>query len=116
MLRFLRVGAVFGLVLALMMAFTASASAHETRDVGAAKYQMIVGFMVEPPTQSIPNGVDLRVRTKGDNQPIEGVEKTLKVEVMFGADKQSMDLKTVSGTPGRYKAEFIPSKPGTYKF
>jgi hypothetical protein len=54
--------------------------------------------------------------TKADNKPVTGVEKTLKVELQNGADKKSMDLRAVFGKDGSYAADFVPTKPGTYRF
>jgi hypothetical protein len=114
--RILPVAASALLAGGLLLATVLPASAHERRDVGNAKYTMIVGFLVEPALQGYPNGVDMRVMTKADNKPVMGVEKTLKVELQNGADKKPMDLRTVFGKDGAYAADFVPTKPGTYRF
>lgn len=103
-------------VLGLMAAFTPPASAHERRDV-AGKYELVVGFIGEPALQGQPNGVDLRVTNKETNQPVEGVERTLKVMIAFGGGQpKEFPLRARFRMPGAYTADLIPTRPGTYLF
>jgi hypothetical protein len=108
-------------VIAAMVALLAlplAAEAHETRPVG--KYEFVVGWSTEPPYEGENNGVDLRVRIPGtpDPTPVEGVEKTLQVEVTHIASgaKVTLPIETVFGTPGRYIAHIVPTLPGQYSF
>ena len=92
------------------------ASAHERRTVG--RYQFVVGFFVEPAIEGQPNGVDLRVTDTQANpaKPVEGAEKTLKVQVIQGPANRDMALQAVFGQPGRYRTVFIPTRAGRYVF
>ena len=50
--------------------------------------------------------------------PIEGLQHTLQVEVTHVPSETSknMSLHTVSGDPGHYVADLIPTSPGHYRF
>jgi len=88
-------------------------SAHEHRTV-ATDYEFVVGFINEPAVQGELNGVSLAV-TKGD-EPVTGLDETLKVEVIFGDQSKTFDLNAVWGEDGSYEAPFIPTQPGDYTF
>jgi hypothetical protein len=93
-----------------------TAVAHERRDVGA--YQFVVGFLTEPAFEGLKNGVDLRVLARETQQPVEGLEHTLQVELTYvpsGAAKV-LRLRTIYREPGRYTADLIPTAPGQYRF
>jgi hypothetical protein len=103
-------------ILAILPFTTAgTAYVHERRDVG--KYQFVVGFINEPAFQDEPNGVDLRIIDKATEQPIEGAEKTLKVQVAFGGGQpREFPLRGRFRMPGNYIADLIPTRSGTYVF
>ncbi|MFL5759693.1 MAG: hypothetical protein ACJ789_08140 [Thermomicrobiales bacterium] len=117
----LMVAAVFALVPAM-------ASAHEHRDVAGGKYSMVVGFLDEPAFTTVKNGLDLRVSaTTGgtptptsdeevEGTPVEGLEKTLKAEVIYGDQKMDLTLEPAFGAPGAYEAWFFPMAAGDYSF
>ena len=111
---------LFALAMVLLVgALTASFTlAHERRDVGP--YRLTVGFLVEPAYEAIPNAVSVRiVRPDGDQStPVEGAQETLKVELTHVATGKSktMDLRTVFGDPGHYRADLIPTLSGQYTF
>jgi hypothetical protein len=74
---------------------------------------------VEPAYEAEKNGVSLRVRLPGNPPtPVEGVEKTLQVEVTHLASEQvvTLPLVTVFGSPGLYIAHMLPTAPGQYEF
>lgn len=98
----------------LLLVAPGAASAHERRTV-AGDYTFVVGFLKEPALQGDPNGIDLRVSTAGD-QPVEGVEKTLKAEIVVGPNAMPIELRPRFRTPGAYNAEFIPTREGSYTF
>lgn len=100
--------------LSLMLLFPLTASAHEQRVIG--KYTMIVGWSGEPAFTGQVNGLDLRVQNTETTDLILGLEKTLKAEVMFGAQKQPLEIATIFGTPGRYIGRTLPTAAGDYKF
>src|SRR5262249_24971614 len=90
--------------------------AHERREVGA--YQLVVGFLTEPAFEGLKNDVDLRVLDRETQQPVEGLERTLQVELTYvpsGAAKV-LRLRTIYREPGHYTADLIPTVPGHYRF
>ena len=102
-----------------LFAMPIRALAHETRDVG--KYQMVVGFFVEPAYEGQKNGLDLRVRVPGTPAtPVLGLEKTLQVEISYlGVDKKiTKPVRAVSASadPGHYTADVLPTQAGQYRF
>ena len=120
---------IAGLMVATLMALApALASAHEHRDVAGGKYTMIVGFLDEPAFTTVKNGLDLRVSattagtptpTSDDEAagtPVEGLEKTLKAEVIYGDQKMDLTLEPAFGAAGAYEAWFFPMAAGDYSF
>ena len=121
-----RCGAFCGaLILALALVLGAmpqSASAHESRNLVGDKYKSVVGFLTEPAYQGQINGLDFTVtsltekNTDGTAKSIEGLEKTLKSQVL--ADGKTLDLTLQSrfNMPGKYAAYFQPTAAGQYRF
>jgi hypothetical protein len=105
-----------GALLLFSLLLPVSASAHERRDVG--NYEFVVGFLNEPAIADQMNGIDLTVTSKADGKPVEGLEKTLKVEVVVGGNAKSMPitLQTRFNMPGKYAGYFEPTAPGAYIF
>jgi len=119
-------------VLALVAGGFASsdhASAHEVRGVG--NYQFVVGFLNEPAFAYEQSGLDLRVaffpngapqgggeESEGQGQPVEGLEDTLKAEVIAGggAAKKELPIEAAFGDPGAYESPMIFTVPGDYSF
>jgi hypothetical protein len=62
------------------------------------------------------NGIDLRVTNRETTLPIEGVEKTLKAEVTFGAQRREFELRAIFRDPGHYTADIVPMRDGDYRF
>lgn len=104
----------FALAIGLTLLFTSLAFAHERRTVG--KYQLVVGFLNEPAYINQVNGIDVRVTNTETNKPVEGVEKTVKAEVIVGGKTLALPLASRFGQPGSYAAYFIPTKAGAYIF
>ena len=107
----LRLAALVAVV--LMISLPSAALAHERRDVSG--YQFVVGWIGEPALEGQKNGVDLRI-TQAD-KPVEGVEKTLQVEILHKASgtKNTFALRTIFRDPGHYTADIIPTAPGQYE-
>jgi len=103
------------IISAILLLLATPVLAHEKREV-AGKYSFVVGFVNEPAYSGEMNGIDLRVSMK--DKPVEGLEETLKAQVLTPDGSQSMDLdfKRRYKDPGRYAAYFLPSKPGDYVF
>jgi hypothetical protein len=112
------VAGVAGLLLALG---AAPAAAHEERKVG--RYALAVGFGDEPAYSGEKNSVQMFIHDAND-KPVVDLGDTLKVDVSQGSDdtqKLSMTMEPnfevgEFGTPGDYRAWFIPTAPGAYTF
>ena len=102
------------MALGLLLLFAQVALAHERRTVG--KYEFVVGFLGEPAYANQPNSIDLRISNTETKKPVEGLEKTLKAEVMFGGKTMPLTLTARFGTPGAYNGNLIPTKAGAYIF
>ena len=113
--------AAVGLGALALPLLAAPASAHEERTVG--KYHFAVGFGDEPAYQGEKNSVQLFLHDAKD-KPVTDLGDTLKVAV----STESAPGRTLSlamepffevgefGTPGDYRAWFIPTAPGKYAF
>lgn len=118
--------------LALLAAQPTLAHEHQTLMIGNAMYSVIVGSLNEPITVDDKTGVDLRVRklgtmapgshdhtaVSGDSAPVTGLEGTLKVELIAGDVKKTLDLSPAWNDPGAYRAQFYPTSETTltYRF
>jgi len=90
--------------------------AHERRTLGAGKYDVVVGWDVEPAFVGEKNAASIRISKAGTNpaEAVTGVERTLKVDVRQGAQTKTFDLHAVFGQPGYYVADIIPTRDGDY--
>jgi hypothetical protein len=108
--------ALAGLLIPLL---AGPASAHEERTVG--KYHFVVGFGDEPTYAGEKNSVILLLSDAND-QPVTDLTDTLKVAVSTGtAEPLQLSMEPnfevgEFGTPGDYRAWFIPTTPGAYSF
>src|SRR5262249_3948956 len=96
------------------------AGAHQRQllQVGTADYLFVVGFLNEPVFTGDKSGVDLFVwipdpaspmDSRAPNiKPVEGLEKTLKVEVKAGPAARTFDFAPAFRSPGHYEAFFFP--------
>jgi hypothetical protein len=127
MKRIASMGAVAGLVGMLAVFTTAGpAAAHEERKVG--NYVFHVGFGDEPAYAGAKNSVQLLLHDAKTDKPVAEIGDQLKVDVTQGAgsatdDSQKMTMNVEPffevgefGTPGDYRAFFIPTVAGTYTF
>jgi hypothetical protein len=105
-----------GLLIPLL---TGPASAHEEKAVG--KYHFVVGFGDEPAYAGEKNSVQL-ILADANDKPVTDLTDTLKVELNTGtAEPLALSMEPFFevgefGTPGDYRAFFIPTAPGTYSF
>jgi len=104
------------LLAALMLPM--SASAHERRTIAGGKYDVVVGWELEPAWVDLRNAALIRVFKGGSNpaEPIEGVDRTLKVQIRQGATTKEFTLRAASGQPGTYVTEVLPTRTGDYQF
>jgi hypothetical protein len=95
----------------------APAFAHEGRRLG--DLEMEVGFGAEPAYAGEVNSVQLLL--VHDGKPVVDLGDTLEVEVTFGDQTQTLPIEPFFepgefGTPGDYRAWFIPTRSGQYTF
>jgi hypothetical protein len=101
-----------------LLLFAPPASAHEDFTLG--NFDLAVGFATEPAYAGQPNAVQLFLNENG--KPVTDLQDELQVTVTFG--DQTSDPLTFEpafevgefGTPGDYRADFVPSQPGGYTF
>lgn len=102
-------------------------SAHEQRVVLDGRYQFVVGFLNEPAVSGEVNSVDLRVSDLSQatpaadggepvGAPVEGLEETLTVDIIFADQTRTLDLEPRFQEPGAYNGYVIPVQPGDYAF
>ena len=113
----MRVTILLGVTSILVLVPALSASAHVAKNFGPVHMEM--GFGTEPGYAGQPNSVFLGIDRNG--KPVVDLTDTLKVNVFYGSE--SIDLPLVpnfevggDGTPGDYRAWFIPSQAGPYTF
>jgi hypothetical protein len=112
-----RVLTALAIAAAFIVALAPEASAHVAKSFGPVHIEM--GFGNEPTYAGQPNSVYLGIDRSG--KPVTDLTDTLKVTVSYGS--QHLDLPIVpnfevggDGTPGDYRAWFVPSQPGKYTF
>lgn len=103
--------AVLGVLLALGVA--APVFGHEVREVG--EYTFVVGFIDEPVFAGQKSGLEFSV-TAADEQPVEGLEETLRAEVIYEGETQELPLSPRFGQAGWYESVFFPTAAGQYTF
>jgi hypothetical protein len=103
------------MVLALLSAPSVTL-AHERRTVANGKYDVVVGWDVEPAYVAQKNAASIRISRAGTNpaEPVAGAEKTLKVDIRQGAQTKTFDLRAVFGQPGYYVADILPTRDGDF--
>ncbi|MCI0395416.1 MAG: hypothetical protein L0332_01320 [Chloroflexi bacterium] len=85
------------------------ALAHERVEIGP--YVVIIGWENEPPIVGERNALVLDVTR--DDTPVEGVEGTLEVRVVY-AGRSFTGNVTPTATPGHYTIEIFPTVRGQY--
>ncbi|MGZ4188413.1 MAG: hypothetical protein ACXVQX_10520 [Actinomycetota bacterium] len=117
--KVLRRVVVPAVLLAVSVGFATPALAHEQRKVGA--FNFTVGWGEEPAYAGTKNSVQL-ILADSKGKPVSDLGDSLKVEVVFSGATMSLpfeptfDPDTGLGTPGDYRAWFIPTRPGNYTF
>lgn len=115
MRRIVTTAAVVGAVLSLP---AAPALAHGAYDHG--DLSIVTGFATEPAYIDQPNAVQL-VISRGGTPVTDLTPGELTVTVGFGGQRTQLTLESQFevgewGTPGDYRAAFIPTQPGRYTF
>ena len=114
-IRFVAVAAIGGLV---ALAPATAALAHTEVDQGPVSFA--VGFGIEPAYAGQPNSAQLLI-SKGGEPVVDVASGDLSVDVGFGDQTTKLSVEPdfevgEFGSPGDYRAWFIPSQPGTYTF
>lgn len=109
-----RVRMALALAFALTLFVGSLAFAHERRTVG--NYDFLVGWTNEPAYLNQPNAISLSVTNTATQKPVEGLDQTLKAEVIVGSKSMPVDLTASDETPGLYLGNFIPTRVGGYIF
>jgi hypothetical protein len=86
--------------------------AHGHTEVG--NYELVIGFHNEPAYQGEPNGLDLFVTNLETEEPVNGLEETLSVEIIYGSSNRELELRTQFGQEGAYTADILPTEVGDY--
>lgn len=133
---------VVGSVLAILLVggWVAStpdrADARERRSLLDGRFELIVGFLDEPPFEGEPNGLYLRVTDFQEPTPTPDPEVTpppvpeatvdaepppapvtaFEAEVRYGDQTRLLPLARDANDPTIYRAEFVPTQPGDYTF
>lgn len=115
--RIASASATCALAILLMGLLAPAAAAHEGRKLG--DLEMEVGFGTEPAYVGQPNSIQLLL--VHDGEPVVDLGDTLDVEVGFGDQTMQLTLEPFFeegefGTPGDYRAWFIPTAAGEYSF
>ena len=97
---------------ALALLATNVVSAHEERDVDG--YAFEVGFINEPVFVGDKSGLEFFVNK--DDKPVEGLEKTLKAQVIYQGQTRDLPVTAREDDPGAYESVFIPTAAGPYTF
>src|SRR5437763_4904705 len=118
--RILKISRLLGVlaVVAVGALFLApgAALAQELRTVANGKYDVVVGWDVEPAYVDMKNGAGIRIMDAGTTNPVTGAEKGLKLSIRQGASTQSFPLRAVFGQNGYYVADIVPTRVGDYRW
>lgn len=100
--------------MALILNFK-SAFAHESITVG--DYEIVYGWVNEPPIAGQLNGVEIFVNntSAGEEQTVEEhVIHSLVVELSYGGESKILTLEPVFDAAGAFDATIRPTIPGLY--
>lgn len=114
--RIFAIAAAIAVVVASLGIFASPAAAHERRTIGP--YTFVVGWIVEPAYVGQLNALDLTVTETASTKAVEGLEKTLRAELIAGggAATTPLTIATRFGLPGKYEGQVIPTRIGDYTF
>jgi hypothetical protein len=106
------VGVLTLMMMALVFGTSQLALAHgETQVEG---YDIEIGWHIEPAYQGAPNGLDLFVHNSETGEPVNGLEKTLQVELIYGSQNRELEIYPQFEQDGAYTADVIPTRAGDY--
>jgi hypothetical protein len=103
-------------VLLALLVLPGSALAHERRTIANGKYDVVVGWDVEPAYAGLKNAASIRITEANTTNPVQGADKTLKVQIRQGATTKEFPLRAVFGQNGYYVADILPTREGDYQW
>jgi len=109
---------------ALIPFMISNAYAHTVDSVGP--YRLEIGWITEPAISQETNGIELYIsefdpEIAADKQPfdptkgVEGLEKDLKLELVYKGEKIILKLIPDHNAPGKYFSLVDPTVPGFYQ-
>jgi len=132
------VGSVFAVLLCGIWLLTHAdgTAARERRSLLNDRFELIVGFLDEPPYEGEPNGLYLRVTDFQDPTPTPDPDVTpvadpdatpgaepppepvtaFEAEVRYGDQTRPLNLAQDANDPTIYRSVFVPTQPGDYTF
>lgn len=112
----------FSLGLILIFFIFSPAYGHTIDKVG--DYRLEIGWMNEPVVSGETNGIELFVSPLEEGIPVEeqefkdgitGLEKTLKIQLVYKQEKITLNLDPDHNIPGKYYAFVDPTVSGYYQ-
>ena len=109
-------------LLLLIPGFFGTAFAHTIDSVG--EYRLEIGWMNEPVVSKETNGIELFVsklepglelKDQKFKDGVSGLEKSLKIELLFKEEKIILHLSPDHNIPGKYYAFVTPTVSGFYQ-
>ena len=110
------------LTLALISGLAGTAYAHTVDSVG--QYRLEIGWMNEPVTTDEINAIEIYASPLEDGLELEeqefkngigGLEKTLKIDLVYRDKKITLPLIPDHDIPGKYYGFVVPTVPGYYQ-
>ena len=115
MMKSLYSHSVFGVIVFLLSFGTSYAYGHTSIDID--KYEIQVGWEIEPPIVGIKNNIVLKItepgETQGSYKGVTNAFKDVNPTVYFGGASKKIDVNS-DPRPGYYFSPIIPTKTGTY--
>lgn len=109
-------------LLLLIPGLLGTAFAHTIDSVG--EYRLEIGWMNEPVVSGETNGIEfsvnrlepgLELKEQKFKEGISGLEKSLKIELLFKEEKITLSLSPDHNIPGKYYAFVNPTVSGFYQ-
>ena len=76
-------------------------------------YTVEMGWQSEPALEGVPNAAYLEVRETASGTPVDGLAKTLRIQVSFGgAQTFEPAIRARADTPGAYVGDIVPTRVG----
>jgi hypothetical protein len=111
-----KIAVIIPLVFAFSLPIVASAHERQVFEINGKQYQIIIGSIGEPVVVDDKSGVEIRVSTLPSNTPVEGLQDTLRAELIAGDKKRELPFEAIYNSPGAYKAPFYPTVATTLSY